>query len=120
MGINEIDHTIYPNTVGREDCNVLPRSFKTLAEAEAAGFGVHCWGALGGHRWCLLCHHSNGVLGVKRLPKNREAFLGGGGGGERRRGKKKKLQKIKGGPSRWRGGGGGRGGNKGGAARAPS
>jgi hypothetical protein len=35
MGINEIDHTIYPYTVGREDCRVLPRSFKTLAEAEA-------------------------------------------------------------------------------------
>ena len=35
MGINEIDHTIYPYTVGREDCKILPRSFKTLAEAEA-------------------------------------------------------------------------------------
>jgi len=35
MGINEIDHTIYPYTVGREDCKVLPRSFATLAEAEA-------------------------------------------------------------------------------------
>jgi hypothetical protein len=35
MGINEIDLTIYPYTVGREDCKVLPRSFKTLAEAEA-------------------------------------------------------------------------------------
>ena len=35
MGINEIDQTIYPYTVGREDCKVLPRSFKTLAEAEA-------------------------------------------------------------------------------------
>jgi hypothetical protein len=35
MGINEIDHTIYPYTVGREDCRVLPRSFKTLADAEA-------------------------------------------------------------------------------------
>ena len=35
MGMNEIDHTIYPYTVGREDCKVLPRSFKTLAEAEA-------------------------------------------------------------------------------------
>ena len=35
MGINEIDHTIYPYTVGREDCKALPRSFKTLAEAEA-------------------------------------------------------------------------------------
>jgi hypothetical protein len=34
MGINEIDLTIYPYTVGREDCKVLPRSFKTLAEAE--------------------------------------------------------------------------------------
>ena len=34
MGINEIDYTIYPYTVGREDCKVLPRSFKTLAEAE--------------------------------------------------------------------------------------
>jgi hypothetical protein len=34
MGINEIDHTICPYTVGREDCKVLPRSFKTLAEAE--------------------------------------------------------------------------------------
>ncbi|HET8667842.1 MAG TPA: hypothetical protein VFM10_07670 [Terriglobales bacterium] len=35
MGIDEIDLTIYPYTVGREDCKVLPRSFKTLAEAEA-------------------------------------------------------------------------------------
>ena len=35
MGMNEIDHTIYPYTVGREDCKVLPRSFRTLAEAEA-------------------------------------------------------------------------------------
>jgi hypothetical protein len=35
MGINEIDYTIYPYTVGREDCKVLPRSFETLAEAEA-------------------------------------------------------------------------------------
>ena len=35
MGINEIDYTIHPYTVGREDCTVLPRSFKTLAEAEA-------------------------------------------------------------------------------------
>ena len=35
MGMNEIDHTIYPYTVGREDCRVLPRSFKSLAEAEA-------------------------------------------------------------------------------------
>ena len=35
MGINEIDYTIHPYTVGREDCKVLPRSFKTLAEAEA-------------------------------------------------------------------------------------
>jgi hypothetical protein len=35
MGINEIDYTIRPYTVGREDCKVLPRSFKTLAEAEA-------------------------------------------------------------------------------------
>ena len=35
MGINEIDLTIYPYMVGREDCKVLPRSFKTLAEAEA-------------------------------------------------------------------------------------
>ncbi len=35
MGINELDLTIYPYTVGREDCKVLPRSFKTLAEAEA-------------------------------------------------------------------------------------
>ena len=35
MGMNEIDHTIYPYTVGREDCKVLPRSFKMLAEAEA-------------------------------------------------------------------------------------
>jgi hypothetical protein len=31
MGINEIDYTIHPYTVGREDCTVLPRSFKTLA-----------------------------------------------------------------------------------------
>lgn len=35
MGIDEIDLTIYPYTVGREDCRILPRSFKTLAEAEA-------------------------------------------------------------------------------------
>ena len=35
MGINEIEHTIYPYTVGREDCKDLPRSFETLAEAEA-------------------------------------------------------------------------------------
>ena len=35
MCINEIDYTIHPYTVGREDCRVLPRSFKTLAEAEA-------------------------------------------------------------------------------------
>jgi len=35
MGINEIDYTIHPYTVGREDCKVLPRSFNTLAEAEA-------------------------------------------------------------------------------------
>ena len=35
MGINEIDHTIYPYTVGRDDCKVLPRSFKTRADAEA-------------------------------------------------------------------------------------
>jgi hypothetical protein len=35
MDINEIDHTICPYTVGREDCKILPRSFKTLAEAEA-------------------------------------------------------------------------------------
>jgi hypothetical protein len=35
MGIDEIDLTIYPFTVGREDCRVLPRSFKTLPEAEA-------------------------------------------------------------------------------------
>jgi hypothetical protein len=35
MGLNEIDHTICPYTVGRDDCKVLPRSFKTLAEAEA-------------------------------------------------------------------------------------
>src|ERR1700704_2028627 len=35
MGIKEIDHTIYSYTVGREDCKVLPRSFKTLAEAKA-------------------------------------------------------------------------------------
>jgi hypothetical protein len=75
MGINEIDHTIYPNTLGREDCNVLPRSFKTLAEAETAGVGVRCWGALGGHRWCLLCRHSNGVLDVKRLREMRDVYL---------------------------------------------
>jgi hypothetical protein len=35
MGINENDQTIYPYTVGREDCKVLPRSFKTLVEAKA-------------------------------------------------------------------------------------
>ena len=35
MGINEMDFSIYPYTVGREDCRVLPRSFKTLREAEA-------------------------------------------------------------------------------------
>jgi hypothetical protein len=35
MGIDETDLMIYPYTVGREDCRVLPRSFRTLAEAEA-------------------------------------------------------------------------------------
>ena len=35
MGIDDICQTIYPYMVGREDCKVLPRSFKTLAEAEA-------------------------------------------------------------------------------------
>ena len=35
MSIDEIDHTIRPYTVGREDCKVLPRSFKTLVEAKA-------------------------------------------------------------------------------------
>jgi hypothetical protein len=35
MGMNDIDHTIYPYTVGREDCKVLPRSVAMLAEAEA-------------------------------------------------------------------------------------
>ena len=35
MGINELGDTICPYTVGREDCKALPRSFKTLAEAEA-------------------------------------------------------------------------------------
>jgi hypothetical protein len=35
MDIKEIDHTIHPYTVGRVDCKVFPRSFKTLAEAEA-------------------------------------------------------------------------------------
>ena len=35
MDIKEIDHIIHPYTVGREDCRVLPRSFETLAEAEA-------------------------------------------------------------------------------------
>ena len=35
MGIDELDDTICLYTVGREDCKVLPRSFKTLAEAEA-------------------------------------------------------------------------------------
>ena len=35
MGIDEIDLTIHPYTVGREDCTVLPRSFKTLAAAKA-------------------------------------------------------------------------------------
>jgi len=35
MGINEIDQTICPYTVGREDCRVLPRSFKTLVDAKA-------------------------------------------------------------------------------------
>ena len=35
MGMNDVDHTIYPYTVGREDCKVLPRSFAMLAEAEA-------------------------------------------------------------------------------------
>jgi hypothetical protein len=34
MAIKELDDTICPYTVGREDCQVLPRSFKTLAEAE--------------------------------------------------------------------------------------
>ena len=45
MGMNEIDHTIYPYTVGREDCRVLPRSFKSLAEAEAY-FAMQDKGAL--------------------------------------------------------------------------
>ena len=35
MGINELDDTICLYTVGRDDCKVLPRSFKTLAEAKA-------------------------------------------------------------------------------------
>jgi len=35
MDISEMDYTIYPYTVGREDCKVLPRSFETLADAEA-------------------------------------------------------------------------------------
>ena len=35
MATTEIDLTIYPYTVGRVDCKVLPRSFKTLAEAKA-------------------------------------------------------------------------------------
>jgi hypothetical protein len=35
MEISELDDTICLYTVGREDCKVLPRSFKTLAEAEA-------------------------------------------------------------------------------------
>lgn len=35
MDIKEIDRMIHPYTVGREDCKVLPRSFKTLVEAEA-------------------------------------------------------------------------------------
>ena len=35
MTTTEIDRTIYPYTVGRVDCRVLPRSFKTLAEARA-------------------------------------------------------------------------------------
>jgi hypothetical protein len=35
MAINELDDTICLYTVGREDGKVLPRSFKTLAEAEA-------------------------------------------------------------------------------------
>ena len=35
MGINEFDYTIYPYTVGREDCKILPRSFQTLVDAEA-------------------------------------------------------------------------------------
>ena len=35
MGINELADTICPYIVGREDCKVLPRSFKTLAEAKA-------------------------------------------------------------------------------------
>ena len=43
MGINEIDHTIYPYTVGREDCKVLPRSFKKLAEAEARSSKQDTW-----------------------------------------------------------------------------
>jgi hypothetical protein len=63
MGINEIDHTIYPYTVGREDCKVLPRSFKTVAKAQAD------------HRWCLVCRHSNGVLDVKRLRQMRDVYL---------------------------------------------
>jgi len=35
MGIDEICQTIYPYMVGREDCKVLPRSFKTLAEGDS-------------------------------------------------------------------------------------
>lgn len=35
MGTDEMNLTVYPYTVGRADCRVLPRSFKTLAEAKA-------------------------------------------------------------------------------------
>ena len=35
MVISEIDDAICPYTVGHEDCKVLPRSFRTLVEAEA-------------------------------------------------------------------------------------
>ena len=53
------------------------RSFKTLAEAEAAGVSVRCWGTHGDHRWCLLCHHNNGVLDVKQRLQMRNAYLQG-------------------------------------------
>ena len=54
MGINEIDHTICPYTVGREDCKVLPRSFETLAEAEA-----------------YLAEQDKGALGARRVLSRR-------------------------------------------------
>ena len=40
MGNNEIDHTIYPYTVGREDCKVLPRPFKDASQSRSISRGT--------------------------------------------------------------------------------